>query len=65
MIIYMDYLPPVSMLLISINNESVSCIVMWSYNTLNNPFKQLHTQTGIPFAASLTFVLIQALAKHS
>lgn len=51
MIISKDCLPSISMLLISMNNVSLSSIVMWSYNEPNNPLNQPHTQGWNPMCS--------------
>lgn len=51
MIIYKDDLPPTSMILIFMNNIYVSYMVMWYYNTPNNPFNQPHTQGQNPICS--------------
>lgn len=48
MIISRDCLPLTSLLLISVNNVSLSSIAICSYNAPNNPFNQPHAQDQNP-----------------
>lgn len=56
MILSKDCMSPAPMLLISMNNASLSSIAMWSYNTPSNPLNQSHIQGGTPFVESLTCI---------
>lgn len=57
MIISQDGLPPTSMILIFMNNVSVSYVVTWSCNTTSDPLINLTLRARAPCAASPMSVL--------